>query len=118
MYSKWRRKRPENNKIIWEELQTISKAGVIVLATSEWSSLVVIIKKKDAEQRLCVEYRFINRLMKNYRWPILKIEEVFHDLIDDRLFTTLDLFSGYWKIKISEGFKEKTKFVCHFGTFR
>lgn len=51
-------------------------------------------------------------------WPLPQIEEIFVDLSGGQFFTTLELFSGYWKIRLEEGVKEMTTFICRFGTFQ
>ncbi len=32
------------------------------------------------------------------------------------MFTTIDLFQGYWQIKMEETCKEKTAFICRYRT--
>lgn len=118
IYCRGRRVSPKDNKIIWGELQKMLDAGIIVPVTSEWSSPVIIVSKKDGTPRFCVDYRVLNKLMKGDRWPLPKIQEIFDDLLGSCFFTSLDLFSGYWQIRLSKGCRDKTTFVCRFGTFR
>jgi hypothetical protein len=47
------------------EVERMLKAGVIEPATSEWASPVVLITKKDAETRFCVDYRRLSAVTKN-----------------------------------------------------
>ena len=54
--------------------------------------------------------------MKANRWPLPKIEEIFDDLEGSVYFTSLDLFSGYWQIRMAQQSKEMTNFVCRYGT--
>ena len=56
--------------------------------------------------------------MKADKWPLPKIEEIFDDLQGSTYFSTLDLFSGYWQVRLSEPCKEKTTFVCRYGTYK
>ena len=56
--------------------------------------------------------------MKAVRWPLPKIEEIFDDLEGSAYFTFLDLFSGYWKFRIAQQCKERTTFVCRYGTYK
>lgn len=55
--------------------------------------------------------------MKAVIWPLPKIQKIFDYLIGSNIFTTLDLFSGYWQIRQDEECKEKTSLTCRFGTF-
>ena len=34
------------------------------------------------------------------------------------VFTTIDLFQGYWEIKMGEACKEQTEFICRYGTYQ
>ena len=94
------------------------KAGIITASSSAWSFPVVIASKKEGKPRFCVDYRALNRVMKADRWPLPKIEELFDDLSGSRFFTTLDLFSGYWQVRMENSCKEKTTFICRFETFQ
>lgn len=94
------------------------KAGIIKPATSPWSFPVVIASKKDGIPRFSVDYRLLKKRIKPVRWPISHIEEIFDELNGSRIFTTLDLFQGYWKVKMAEAVKEVTTFVTRYGTFR
>ena len=56
--------------------------------------------------------------MKADKWPLPKMEKIFDDLEGSKVFTTLDLFSGYWKVRMASWCKEQTTFVCRYGTFQ
>ena len=113
-----RRLAPKHNSIVRKEIDDMLEAGIIVPASSAWSFPVVIASKKDGKHRFCVDYRTLNRVMKADRWPLPKIEEIFDDLEGSTVFTTLDLFSGYWQVKMAEASKEKISFVTRYGTYQ
>ena len=56
--------------------------------------------------------------MKTDKWPVPCAEEIFDDLKGSCIFSTLDLFQGYWQIKMHDSCKEKTTFICKFGTYQ
>ena len=93
-------------------------AGIITPSTSAWSFPVVIATKKDGKPRFCVDYRTLNQVMKPDRWPLPKIEVIFDDFEGANVFSTLDLFSGYWQVRMAAQCKEVTTFVCRYGTFK
>ena len=109
---------PIYNDAVRKELGKMEKAGIIKPSASAWSFPVVIVRKKDGKPRFCVDYRLLNRNMKPDKWPLPKIEEIFDDLEGGKVFSTLDLFSGYWQVRMAEECKEKTTFVCRYGTFK
>ena len=118
IYSSVRRLPPRHNAVVREELDKMLEAGIITPAVSAWYFSVVIASKKDGRPRFCVDYRALNKVMKADLWPLLKIEDIFDELQDSKDFTTLDLFTGYWQVCMSEECKEMTTFVCRFGTFQ
>ena len=96
----------------------MEEAGIIKPSVSAWSFPVVIVRKKGGKPRFCVDYRLLNSKMKPDKWPLRNIEEIFDDLEGSKVFSTLDLFSGYWQVRMGEECKEKTTFVCCYGTFQ
>ncbi|EFP06767.1 hypothetical protein CRE_11530, partial [Caenorhabditis remanei] len=99
--------RPEIRKI----LQKMVMQGVIRISKSPWSSPVVIVKKKDGSVRMCVDYRKVNKVVKNNAHPLPHIEATLQSLSGKRIFTTLDLLAGYWQIPLDEKSKEITAFA-------
>lgn len=106
------------NNVVREEIDKMLKAGIITPSVSGFSVEVLIASKKDDKSRFCVDYRTLNRRMKADRWPLPRMEEIIDNLEGSEVLTTLDLFSGYWQVRMAEYCKEKTTFVCGFGTFQ
>ena len=100
LYHRARRMSPRHNDFIRKELDNLLDAGIITPASSAWSFPVVIATKKDGTLRFCVDYWSLNRVMKADRWPLPRIEEIFDELSGGSIFTTLDLLSGYWQVKM------------------
>ena len=82
------------------------EAGIITPSSSAWSYPVVIVSEKHRDPRFCVEYRTINQRIKADRWTLPKMEEILDDLEGSAFFTSLDLFSGCWQIRMSQKCKE------------
>lgn len=117
IHSRARRLPPKHNDMIRDEIYKMLWAGIITPASSAWSFPFFIATKKDGKPRFCVDYRALNLVMKADRWPLPKVQEIFDDLGDSSFFTTLDLFTGYWQVRMDDHCKEKTNFVCRFGNF-
>ena len=56
--------------------------------------------------------------MHTDRWPFLRIDEILDDMRGSSVFTTVDLFHGYWQIKMDGTCKEKAAFICRYGKFQ
>ena len=78
---------------------------------------IVLVKKKDGTIRLCVDYRKLNDSTVKDSFPIPKIEALIAELTQARVFSTLDLASGYHQIEIKEEDKPKTAFITEHGLF-
>ena len=109
---------PKENEFIKSEIDDMLKQGLIQPSSSPWSFPVVIVKKKNGKLRFCVNYKPLNDITKKDNYPLpTRIDELLDSLQDAKWFTTLDLASGYWQIKVRKEDQEKTAFITKFGTF-
>jgi hypothetical protein len=93
-------------------------AGVIEEGDGAWGFPVVLVKKRDGEVRFCIDYRALNKVTKRDVYPLPRIDETLEALGGARLFTTLDLRSGYWQIGMALGDRDKTAFTTKQGLYR
>ena len=97
---------------IANQLEGMQRSGVITPSKSPRSSLVVLVRKWDGTLQFCVDYRVLNSVTKPDLFPLPRINDL---LGKSKCFTTLDLASGYWQIKVHENSQEKTAFITHQG---
>lgn len=98
--------REEVDKIM-EEMIT---KGIIEESQSPWVSPAVMVKKKDGTLRFCIDYRKLNNNTVKDSYPLPRIDDILDQLSGNSWFSTLDLKSGYWQLKIRPSDKEKTAF--------
>ncbi|KAL0861276.1 hypothetical protein ABMA27_008837 [Loxostege sticticalis] len=79
-------------------------SGIARESSSPYASPIVLVQKKTGEKRLC-------------HYPIPRIEDQLDLLAGNKLFTSLDLASGYYQIPIAEESRSKTAFVTPDGQF-
>ena len=85
--------------------------GIIIPSSSPWNSAIVLVKKKDNSLRFWVDYRGLNALTKKDSYPLPNIDSVLTSLNGKSIFSSIDLASGYWQIKMHPDSREKQLFL-------
>ncbi|CAL9733436.1 unnamed protein product [Monosporozyma servazzii] len=100
-----------------QELRTLIAENRIVPSDSPFAAPVIFVKKKDGSKRLCVDYRQLNEITIKARYPLPIIDDLFDSLKDAKIFSKLDLISGYHQVPISPRDRSKTAFVTPRGQY-
>ena len=106
---------PAKKKIMYDQIEEMLKAGVIEPSTARYSSPPIIIERPGKKPRFCIDYRKLNEVTADEASVLPKIHESVKDLGDSRIFTVLDLKSGYWQIPLEDGSKEYSTFTTPDG---
>lgn len=94
-----------------KELDRMIELDVVEPSYSPWSSPVVLVKKKDGRDRMCLDYRKINTVTKKDSYPLPRVSEILDRLGKTRYLSSIDLKDAYWQIPLTGDSKEKTAFV-------
>ena len=86
---------PAELKELKAQLEEFLSKGFIRPSTSPWGAPVLFIKKKDGSLRLCIDYRQLNRATIRNQYPLPRIDELFDQLQGSRVYSKIDLRSGY-----------------------
>jgi hypothetical protein len=68
---------------------------------------VLFVEKKDGTQRMCVDYRLLNKVTIKNKYPLPRIEDLFDQMKEASVFSKIDLRSGYYQLKIRESYMPK-----------
>ncbi|XP_043494160.1 uncharacterized protein LOC122519060 [Polistes fuscatus] len=107
----------EREKIVTQQLDEWLDEGIIQPSTSEYSSPVVVVPKKDGTYRVCIDYRKLNAKVIRDRFPMPLIEDCLDALTQGVVFSTIDLKNGFFHVKIEEDSRKFTSFVTPDGQF-
>lgn len=86
-------------------------AGIVISCSSEYSNPVVVVKRKDGSNRLCVDFRELNNKVVKDRYPVPLIEEQLDNLQKARVFSTLDLKNGFFHVRVNKESQKYLSFV-------
>ena len=71
---------PIEQDYIQKEIEIMEKDGIIQKSKSSWSSLIVLVKKKNGKLRFCIDFRKLNSTTKKYNYPLPRIDEMLDNL--------------------------------------
>ncbi|XP_041449446.1 uncharacterized protein LOC121404234 [Drosophila obscura] len=98
-------------EIVSRMVEELLEQDIIIPSTSEYASPVVLIKKPNGSDRLCVDYRRLNKLIKKENFPVPNIEERLQDAKRFKYLSSLDLNSGYYQIEVAPESRKFTAFI-------
>ena len=98
-------------------LQGLLDAKIIAPSASDFSSPIVIVRKKNGKIRMCVDYRKINSRILKDNYCIPKIEDLFSTLSGAQYFTSMDLSKAYYQLPLSKNAQRISAFTTPVGNF-
>jgi hypothetical protein len=99
------------------QLEELLKKGYICPSVSPWGAPVLFVKKKDGTLRFCIDFRQLNKVTIKNKYPLPRIDDLFDQLKDARIFSKIDLGSGYHQVRIKEEDINKTTFRTRYGHY-
>jgi hypothetical protein len=100
-----------------KQLTELQEAGYIRSTSSPWGTLVLFLQKKDGSQRMCVDYKSLNDVTVKNKYSLPRIEDLFNQIRGARVFSKIDLRSGYHQMKIRPSDILKTAFSTRYGLY-
>jgi hypothetical protein len=99
------------------QLNELLDNGFIRPSSSPWGCMALFVKKKDQSLRLCVDYRPLNVMTIKNKYLLPRIDILFDQLAGAKVFSKVDLRSGYHQIKIHPKDIHKTAFPTRYRLY-
>lgn len=115
-YRPYRMSRTEQNRVK-EIIEELLANDIIRESDSNYCSPILLVKKKNGEERMCIDYRKLNRMTIKDNHPLPRVDDQVDRLQGSVYFTSLDLKSGYHQISLTEESKRYTSFVTPGGQY-
>jgi hypothetical protein len=107
----------EELKGLKKQLMELQEAGYIRSNSSPCGSSVLFVQRKEGSQGMCVDYRSLNDVIVKNKYPLPCIEDLFDQMRGARIFSKIDLRSGYHQMKIRPSDIPKTDFSTRYGLY-
>ena len=101
-----------------KELDQLLKNGSIEPSISPFGAPVIFVKKKDGSLQMCIDYQALNKITIKNCFPIPLIDDLIDQLHHAKIFTKIDLRSGYNQVRIHDADIEKTAFWTRYGHYQ
>ena len=83
------------------QVESMLAQGIVEECASPWAAPLVVVKKKDGSNRICVDYRALNKVTEMDGHPIPQIADSLDALAGATVFSTLDMTSGYHQVEVA-----------------
>ena len=102
---------------VQEHTQEMLDGGAICLSQSPWCNAVVLVCKKAGGLRFCIDFRKLNNQTKKDAFPLPQMQETMESMIGTQFFSTMDLKSGFWQVKMAKESQQYTTFMGSMGVY-
>ena len=113
----YRRIPPHQFQEAKHHIRKLLDSGIIQESQSPYAAPIVLVRNKDGSLRLCVDYRHLNAKTARDQFPLPRIEESIDTIGNAKLFSIIDLASGFNQVAMEEEDRHKTAFTTPFGIF-
>lgn len=113
---------PHHQKgLVREYINKLKKDRIVEPAVSPWNAPLLLVPKKNLDKegkrqyRVCIDYRGLNGVIQQDRYPLPNIQDIIDQLGKAKYFTTIDLSQGYFQVELEEDSRPYTAFITPDG---
>jgi hypothetical protein len=100
-----------------KQIEELLEKGFIRPSSSPWGAPMLFVNKKDGSRRMCVDYRSLNEVTIKNKYPLPRIEDLFDQMKGAKIFSKIDLRSGYHQLKLRAEDVPKIAFTARYGLY-
>ena len=110
---------PHSRKAIVESMVSdMLQQGVIEPSVSPFNGPMFLVPKSHDEWRAVVDFRAVSKVTFPPRYPMPVLEKILQSLGDNNsVFSTLDLYSDFYQVDLSQESREITAFSTPSGHY-
>ena len=97
----------EVRALLWNMLDV----GAIHPSQSPWCNAIVLVRKKDGMLHFCVDFCRLNVHTKKDSYPLAQIQEVLESMAGANHFSTMDVQSRFWQVRMAPEYQQYTAFT-------
>ena len=101
-----------------KEVKNLLQQDKIEVSTSCHNTPVIPIRKRSGELRLVFNFKKINHFTAKNKYPLPRIDEILYDLHGGKVFSCLDMKSGYSQVKLHPDSRPLTAFTVPEGRYQ
>lgn len=116
-YQPPRRLSASDKRIMTELITDMLHRKIIKKSSSAYASPIVLCNKKDGTKRLCVDFRFLNKIAHRERFPLPRVDDQLDRLKGKRYYSKLDLKDAFYNVQLSDESTQYTSFVTPLGQY-
>ena len=94
-----------------EHIQEMLDGGAICPSQSPRCNAVVLVQKKDGGLLFCIDFCRLNSRTKKDAYPLPQMQETMESMVGTQFFSTMDLKSGFWQVKMAKDSQQYTTFM-------
>jgi len=111
------RTNPTEAKEIQQQVQGLIAKGWVQDSINPCAMPMILVPKNDGSWRMCTDCHAINNITIKYKHFIPRLNDLLDELHGSKIFTKIDLKSGYNQIRTKPGDEWKTAFKTKFGLY-
>lgn len=77
-----------------------------------WTNNTVFAAKANGSLRTCIDCTPVNRVTKDFDWPLPRLQDLRNFLVGQRIYSRIDLRDAFFRVHVPEEHRRWTAFTC------